>query len=82
MKPGQVVVDLAPRPAPGASTCGAASRLPARPARALEGTIIALDIPPMEPIEGVQFILGDFREDAAAQQLARRWPAAGGPGGL
>jgi 23S rRNA (uridine2552-2'-O)-methyltransferase len=28
----------------------------------LDGTLIALDILPMEPIEGVQFLQGDFRE--------------------
>jgi 23S rRNA (uridine2552-2'-O)-methyltransferase len=35
----------------------------------LLGTIIALDILPMAPIEGVQFIQGDFREDAVLAQL-------------
>jgi 23S rRNA (uridine2552-2'-O)-methyltransferase len=35
----------------------------------LDGTIIALDLLPFEPIEGVQFILGDFREDAVVAQL-------------
>ena len=71
VKPGQVVVDLGSTPGAWSqylrrrfAPAGAASG-------ALEGTIIALDILPMEPIEGVQFILGDFREDAAAQQLAQ-----------
>jgi 23S rRNA (uridine2552-2'-O)-methyltransferase len=36
----------------------------------LDGCLIALDILPMEPIEGVQFIQGDFREDAVMAQLA------------
>ena len=35
----------------------------------LNGTIISLDILPMEPIEGVTFLQGDFREDALLQQL-------------
>lgn len=35
----------------------------------LNGTIIALDILPMDPIEGVQFLQGDFREDALLDQL-------------
>ena len=35
----------------------------------LAGTIIALDILPMEPIEGVHYIQGDFREDDVLQQL-------------
>ena len=37
----------------------------------LNGTLIALDILPMEPIEGVTFILGDFREPEAAQALTQ-----------
>ena len=35
----------------------------------LNGTIIALDLLDFEPIEGVQFIQGDFREDAVLNQL-------------
>jgi 23S rRNA (uridine2552-2'-O)-methyltransferase len=35
----------------------------------LNGTIIALDILPMEPIEGVLFLEGDFREDAVLARL-------------
>jgi 23S rRNA (uridine2552-2'-O)-methyltransferase len=35
----------------------------------LNGTIVALDLVPMEPIEGVQFIQGDFREDEVLAQL-------------
>ncbi len=35
----------------------------------LDGTIIALDLLDFEPIEGVQFIQGDFREEAVLQQL-------------
>jgi 23S rRNA (uridine2552-2'-O)-methyltransferase len=31
--------------------------------------VIALDMLPMEPIAGVEFILGDFREDAVLEQL-------------
>jgi 23S rRNA (uridine2552-2'-O)-methyltransferase len=41
----------------------------------LNGTIIALDILPMEPIEGVTFIQGDFRE---AEVLARLEAAVAG----
>jgi 23S rRNA (uridine2552-2'-O)-methyltransferase len=36
---------------------------------ALNGTIIALDLLEFEPIEGVRFIAGDFREDAVLGQL-------------
>lgn len=35
----------------------------------LDGTLIALDLLPMEPIEGVQFIQGDFREESVLAQL-------------
>jgi 23S rRNA (uridine2552-2'-O)-methyltransferase len=35
----------------------------------LDGTIIALDLLPMDPIEGVSFILGDFREAESLAQL-------------
>jgi 23S rRNA (uridine2552-2'-O)-methyltransferase len=35
----------------------------------LNGVIIALDILPMEPIEGVAFIQGDFTTDAVLEQL-------------
>jgi 23S rRNA (uridine2552-2'-O)-methyltransferase len=35
----------------------------------LNGVLIALDLLPFEPIEGVQFIQGDFREDAVMAQL-------------
>lgn len=36
----------------------------------LQGSIVALDLLDFEPIEGVQFIQGDFREDAVAAELA------------
>ena len=35
----------------------------------LDGRIVALDILPMEPIEGVTFIQGDFREDEVLAKL-------------
>jgi 23S rRNA (uridine2552-2'-O)-methyltransferase len=38
-------------------------------AGALDGCIIALDLLPMEPIEGVTFIQGDFREAEVLAQL-------------
>jgi 23S rRNA (uridine2552-2'-O)-methyltransferase len=36
---------------------------------ALNGVIIALDILPMEPVEGVLFLQGDFREAEVLQRL-------------
>jgi len=69
IKPGQLVVDLGAAPgarrkfAPkDAGTGGAA-------VGELNGTIIALDLLDFEPIEGVQFIQGDFREEEVLQQL-------------
>ena len=38
-------------------------------AGALNGTIIAMDLLPMEAIEGVVFIEGDFREDSTLKAL-------------
>jgi len=35
----------------------------------VDGRIIALDLLPMEPVAGVEFIQGDFRDDAVLQQL-------------
>ncbi len=70
IKPGMRVVDLGSTPgawsqylrrrlSPGGAAVGE-----------LNGTIVALDILPMEPIEGVQFLQGDFREDAVLAQLS------------
>lgn len=70
IRPGHRVVDLGS--APGAWSQYVRRRLApmGAAAGALDGTIIALDILPMEPIEGVRFIQGDFREDAVAAELA------------
>lgn len=69
IRPGQLVVDLG-------STPGAWSQYVRRrlsPAGAavghLDGCIIALDLLPMLPIEGVTFIQGDFREMDSVLQL-------------
>ncbi|MDP4300187.1 RlmE family RNA methyltransferase [Leptothrix discophora] len=74
VKPGQVVVDLGSTP--GAWSQYVRRRFAPKEAGAggaavgsLNGTIIALDLLPMEPIEGVVFLQGDFREDAVLQQL-------------
>jgi 23S rRNA (uridine2552-2'-O)-methyltransferase len=67
--PGQLLVDLGSTP--GAWSQYMRRRLSPNGAATgtLNGTIIALDILPMEPIEGVQFLQGDFREDALLDQL-------------
>ena len=69
IKPGDVVVDLGS--APGAWSQYVRRKFAPEGAAAgqLNGTIVALDILPMEPIEGVNFLQGDFREDAVAQRL-------------
>jgi 23S rRNA (uridine2552-2'-O)-methyltransferase len=70
IKPGQVVVDLGA--APGAWSQYLRRRFAPLGAAegALNGTLIALDILPMEPIEGVEFIQGDFHDEAVAQRLS------------
>ncbi|MFN7725935.1 MAG: RlmE family RNA methyltransferase [Rubrivivax sp.] len=69
IRPGQVVVDLGS--APGAWSQYLRRRFAPDGAAtgALNGTLIAMDILPMEPIDGVQFLQGDFREDSVLQQL-------------
>ena len=63
IKPGMVVVDLGSTP--GSWSQVAAKRLGAN------GKIIALDILPMDPIRGVSFVQGDFREDQALLELTK-----------
>ncbi|MDR2323813.1 MAG: RlmE family RNA methyltransferase [Acidovorax sp.] len=69
IQPGQIVVDLGC--APGAWSQYLRRRLAPQGAAvgALQGTIISLDLLPMEAIEGVHYIQGDFREDAVLAQL-------------
>jgi 23S rRNA (uridine2552-2'-O)-methyltransferase len=75
IKPGQLVVDLGSTPgawsqyvrrkmSPKTATSGGAA------VGELNGTIIALDMLPMEPVEGVVFLQGDFREPDVLQRLA------------
>ena len=69
VKPGQLVVDLGSTP--GAWSQYLRRRMAPQGAAVgeLDGTIIALDILPMEPIEGVTFLQGDFREDEVLARL-------------
>jgi 23S rRNA (uridine2552-2'-O)-methyltransferase len=69
IKPGHVVVDLGS--APGAWSQYVRRKLAPQGAAVgeLNGTILALDILPMEPIEGVRFLQGDFREPQVLEQL-------------
>lgn len=61
LRPGMTVIDLGA--APGGWTEYCVKKLGAK------GSIIALDILPMEPIEGVTIIQGDFREDEVYDEL-------------
>jgi len=69
VKPGDCVVDLGSTP--GAWSQYVRRRLSPTGAAAgtLNGRIIGLDLLPMDPIEGVTFIQGDFREAEVLQQL-------------
>jgi 23S rRNA (uridine2552-2'-O)-methyltransferase len=69
IKPGNLVVDLGS--APGAWSQYVRRRLSPQGAAAgdLNGTIVALDLLAMEPVEGVQFIQGDFTEADVLAQL-------------
>ena len=65
LRPGQVVVDLGA--APGAWSQYLRRKLAA--GGALDGAIVALDILPMEPVDGVTFLQGDFREEQTLADL-------------
>ena len=66
LRKGDVVVDLGA--APGSWSQVARERL-VGPGGEIQGRIIALDMLPMEPIAGVEFLQGDIRDDAVLQQL-------------
>ena len=61
IKPGMNVIDLGAAP-------GGWSQY-ARPLIGKNSKLIALDILPMEPLEGVDFIQGDFREESVLAEL-------------
>ncbi len=68
VRPGQAIVDLGSTP--GAWSQYLRRRLGCDPATGqLQGRVIALDLLPMDPVEGVQFIQGDFREAEVLQAL-------------
>ncbi|TNF52856.1 MAG: RlmE family RNA methyltransferase [Burkholderiales bacterium] len=76
VQPGQAIVDLGSTP--GAWSQYLRRRLGTDPATGrLKGQIIALDMLPMEPVEGVHFIQGDFREPAVLQLLEDALAAEG-----
>lgn len=61
IRAGEVVVDLGATP--GGWSQVAAKRMQGK------GRVIALDLLEMEPLHGVEFIQGDFREDVVLNQL-------------
>jgi len=63
IKPGMTIVDLGSTP--GSWSQVAVQRLKG------QGRIIALDLLEMEPIKGVEFIQGDFREEAILEILEK-----------
>jgi len=63
LRPGLTVVDLGATP-------GGWSQVAARRVGA-SGQVIALDLLPLEPLRGVTFIQGDFREDAVETELKK-----------
>ncbi len=64
LKPGMVVVDLGATP--GGWCQVAAAKL------GQNGKIIALDLLPLPPLPRVEFIQGDFRDDAVLAQLEKK----------
>jgi 23S rRNA (uridine2552-2'-O)-methyltransferase len=68
LRPGMTVVDLGA--APGGWSQWVRQALDALgKGRAVPGRVIALDILEMPPLAGVEFLHGDFREDAVLSQL-------------
>lgn len=68
IKPGMTVVDLGAAPGGWSEYC--VKKL------GKKGSIIALDILPMDPINGVTIIEGDFREEAVFDELLSVMDAA------
>ena len=67
IKPGQVIVDLGC--APGSWSQYVSRKLGATGQDLPDGTVIGLDLLPMQPIAGVHFLQGDFREEAVLKAL-------------
>lgn len=69
VKPGHLVVDLGSTPGAWSQYLRRRMSPDGAAAGALNGTIVALDMLPMDPIEGVTFLQGDFREAELLDQL-------------
>ncbi len=61
IKPGMTIVDLGA--APGGWSQYALGLI------GRKGTLVAMDVLPMEPLPGVEFVQGDFRDDAVLERL-------------
>jgi len=76
LRPGQLVVDLGATPGAWSQYVrrkfGRGQAASAEVPGPLHGTIIALDMAEFEPIDGVDFIQGDFREIEVLRQLEAR----------
>ncbi|HZV91913.1 MAG TPA: SAM-dependent methyltransferase, partial [Caldimonas sp.] len=72
LRPGQLVVDLGA--APGAWSQYVRRRFgrDGEPSGPMHGTLIALDMLDFQPVEGVDFIQGDFRELPVLEALEAR----------
>ena len=66
LKPGALCLDLGA--APGAWSQYARGRVGAR------GRVVASDLLPMEPLDGVEFVQGDFREDEVFERVLSLLP--------
>jgi 23S rRNA (uridine2552-2'-O)-methyltransferase len=66
LKPGAICLDLGA--APGAWSQYARARV------GREGRVVASDVLPMEPLGGVEFVQGDFREEQVFSQLLSLLP--------
>lgn len=69
IKPGMTIIDLGAAPGGWSEYC--VKKMGGK------GTVVALDILPMEPIDGVKIIEGDFREDAVFDELMTEMNNAG-----
>jgi 23S rRNA (uridine2552-2'-O)-methyltransferase len=67
IKPGQVIVDLGATP--GSWSQYVRNKLSGQAGGGINGTLIALDMLPMEPIADVHFLQGDFRENEVLDRL-------------
>jgi len=61
IRPGMTIIDLGAAPGGWSQVCGQLLKN--------KGQIIALDLLPLEPLDGVTFIQGDFREASVLAEL-------------